>query len=121
LRELYSVPAPELLLEPLRCSIKPRELEKSANEVPLKISNLRTEAGVHGAARLISEIVVEKLLPGSLNASQCSSPDAPETKAIPFPKPRSDLLNRQGAKGAKGVEGAEQPAETISQRDDFTE
>ena len=53
--------APELLLEPLRRTIKQRALEKSANEVQLKISNLRSEAGALGAARLISEIVVEKL------------------------------------------------------------
>jgi len=53
--------APELFLEPLKRTIKQRALEKSANEVQLKISTLGSEAGALGAARLISEIVVERL------------------------------------------------------------
>jgi glucokinase len=53
--------APELFLDPLRRNIKQRALEKSANEVQLKISTLGSEAGALGAARLISEIVVERL------------------------------------------------------------
>ena len=53
--------APELFLEPLRRTIKQRALEKSANEVQLKISTLGSEAGALGAGRLISEIVVERL------------------------------------------------------------
>jgi predicted NBD/HSP70 family sugar kinase len=58
--------APELFLEPLRRTIKQRALEKSANEVTLKISNLGSEAGALGAGRLISEIVVERLYRDSL-------------------------------------------------------
>jgi predicted NBD/HSP70 family sugar kinase len=53
--------APELFLEPLKRTIKQRALEKSANEVQLKISTLGSEAGAVGAGRLISEIVVERL------------------------------------------------------------
>jgi glucokinase-like ROK family protein len=53
--------APELFLEPLKRTIKQRALEKSANEVELKISTLGSEAGALGAGRLISEIVVERL------------------------------------------------------------
>ncbi len=53
--------APELFLEPLQRTIKQRALEKSANEVQLKISTLGSEAGALGAGRLISEIVVERL------------------------------------------------------------
>ncbi|MGA8214851.1 MAG: ROK family protein, partial [Candidatus Sulfotelmatobacter sp.] len=53
--------APELFLEPLKRTIKQRALEKSANEVQLKISTLGSEAGALGAGRLISEIVVERL------------------------------------------------------------
>ncbi|MGC2260537.1 MAG: ROK family protein [Candidatus Sulfotelmatobacter sp.] len=53
--------APELFLEPLKRTIKQRALEKSANEVRLKISTLGSEAGALGAGRLISEIVVERL------------------------------------------------------------
>jgi predicted NBD/HSP70 family sugar kinase len=53
--------APELFLEPLKRTIKQRALEKSANEVQLKISALGSEAGALGAGRLISEIVLESL------------------------------------------------------------
>lgn len=53
--------APELFLDPLKRTIKQRALEKSANEVQLKISTLGSEAGALGAGRLISEIVVERL------------------------------------------------------------
>jgi glucokinase-like ROK family protein len=58
--------APELFLEPLKRTIKQRALEKSANEVQLKISSLGSEAGALGAGRLISEIVVERLYLGTL-------------------------------------------------------
>lgn len=60
--------APELLLEPLKRTIKQRALEKSANEVQLKISRLGSEAGALGAGRLISEIVVQRLYMGN---TQC--------------------------------------------------
>lgn len=53
--------APELFLDPLKRTIRQRALEKSANEVQLKISPLGSEAGALGAARLISEIVLQKL------------------------------------------------------------
>ncbi len=53
--------SPELFLDPLKRTIRQRALEKSANEVQLSISNLGSEAGALGAARLISEIVVERL------------------------------------------------------------
>jgi predicted NBD/HSP70 family sugar kinase len=53
--------APELFLEPLKRTIRQRALEKSANEVQLKISNLGSEAGALGAGRLISETVVTQL------------------------------------------------------------
>ena len=61
--------APELFLEPLKRTIKQRALEKSANEVQLKISTLGSEAGALGAGRLISEIVIERLYLGSLRMS----------------------------------------------------
>jgi predicted NBD/HSP70 family sugar kinase len=53
--------APELFLDPLKRAIKQRALEKSANEVQLKVSNLRGEAAALGVARLVSELVMEKL------------------------------------------------------------
>ncbi len=57
--------APEMFLEPLSRTIKQRALEKSANEVQLKISMLGSEAGALGAARLISGIVVKELFQAS--------------------------------------------------------
>lgn len=59
--------APELFLEPLKRTIKQRALEKSANEVQLKISTLGSEAGALGSGRLISEIVVDRLYQDSEN------------------------------------------------------
>lgn len=53
--------APEPVLDLLKRTIRQRALEKSANEVQLKISPLGSEAGALGAARLISEIVLQKL------------------------------------------------------------
>lgn len=53
--------APELFLEPLKRTIRQRALEKSANEVQLKISTLGSEAGALGAGSLISESVIAKL------------------------------------------------------------
>ncbi len=53
--------APELFLEPLKRIIRQRALEKSANEVQLKISKLGGEAAALGAGRLISETVVTEL------------------------------------------------------------
>ncbi len=61
--------APDLFLEPLKRTIKQRALEKSANEVQLKISTLGSEAGALGAGRLISEIVLERLYLGNLRMS----------------------------------------------------
>jgi predicted NBD/HSP70 family sugar kinase len=39
------------------------DLEKSANEVELKVSTLGSEAGAVGAARLISENALDRLYP----------------------------------------------------------
>jgi len=53
--------AGDLLLEPLKNVIRQRALEKSANEVQLKISTLGSEAGALGAARVVSEKVLARL------------------------------------------------------------
>jgi N-acetylglucosamine repressor len=53
--------AHDLLLERLRQVIRQRALEKSANEVQLKISALGGEAAALGAARLISREILEDL------------------------------------------------------------
>jgi glucokinase-like ROK family protein len=49
------------LVEPLKRVIKQRALERSANHVQLRVSNLGGEAGAVGAARAISENVIESL------------------------------------------------------------
>jgi N-acetylglucosamine repressor len=53
--------APQLLSDPLRRVIKQRSLEKSANEVQLKVSSLGEEAGALGASRLIAGRVLKTL------------------------------------------------------------
>lgn len=53
--------APQFLLETLKRPLKQRALEKLANEVQLKVSSLGGEAGALGAARLISERILEQL------------------------------------------------------------
>lgn len=53
--------APQLLLEELKRPMKQRALEKSANEVELKVSTLGSEAGALGAARLVSERALDRL------------------------------------------------------------
>jgi predicted NBD/HSP70 family sugar kinase len=49
------------LLDPLRRVLKQRALERSANQVQLRVSDLGGEAGALGAARAISEKVIERL------------------------------------------------------------
>lgn len=56
--------APQLLIEELKRPTKQRALEKSANEVELKVSTLGSEAGALGAARLISQTALEYLYAG---------------------------------------------------------
>jgi glucokinase len=53
--------APQLLLDALKRPLRQRALEKSANEVQLKVSRLGAEAGALGAARLISEKILDNL------------------------------------------------------------
>jgi glucokinase-like ROK family protein len=55
---------PQLLEDPLRRIIKQRSLEKSANEVQLKVSPLSGEAGALGASRLIAERILNDLYIG---------------------------------------------------------
>jgi predicted NBD/HSP70 family sugar kinase len=53
--------APQLLSDPLKRMIRQRSLEKSANDVLLKVSPLGSEAGALGAARVISVQALEDL------------------------------------------------------------
>lgn len=55
---------PQLLEDPLRRIIKQRSLEKSANEVQLKVSPLSGEVGALGASRLIAERILNDLYVG---------------------------------------------------------
>jgi N-acetylglucosamine repressor len=52
---------PQLLSDPLRRIIKQRSLEKSANELELRVSPLGGEAGALGASRLIAEKILDDL------------------------------------------------------------
>ncbi len=52
---------PQLLSDPLRRIIKQRSLEKSANEVELKVSSLGGEACALGVSRLIAEKILDDL------------------------------------------------------------
>jgi glucokinase-like ROK family protein len=52
---------PQLLADPLRRIIKQRSLERSANEVELKVSTVGGEASAVGAARLIAEKILDDL------------------------------------------------------------
>jgi len=52
---------PQLLADPLRRTIKQRSLERSANEVELKVSTLGGEASAMGAARLVAEKILADL------------------------------------------------------------
>jgi predicted NBD/HSP70 family sugar kinase len=47
--------APQLLADPLQRIIRQRSLEKSANDVQLRVSPLGAEAGALGAARMIAD------------------------------------------------------------------
>jgi predicted NBD/HSP70 family sugar kinase len=53
--------AATILLDPLQRIIKRHALEKSANEVQLKVSSLESDAGAVGATRLISQAVLPSL------------------------------------------------------------
>ena len=53
--------AHDLILERLRQVVRQRALEKSANELELKVSTLGEEAAALGAARLVSEEILEDL------------------------------------------------------------
>lgn len=55
------------LIDPLRRVIKQRALERSANQVQLRVSTLGGEAGAVGAARAMSKCVVEELFTRTLD------------------------------------------------------
>lgn len=53
--------APQLLSDPLKRIIRQRSLEKSANDVQLRVSPLGDEAGALGASRIIASKALEDL------------------------------------------------------------
>jgi predicted NBD/HSP70 family sugar kinase len=60
--------APQLLTDPLRRVIRQRSLEKSANDVQLKVSALGSEAGALGASRVVSVRALEDLYRAQVRA-----------------------------------------------------
>jgi predicted NBD/HSP70 family sugar kinase len=54
------------LVDPLKRVIKQRALERSANQVQLRVSTLGSEGGAIGAARVISESVIERVFRATL-------------------------------------------------------
>lgn len=60
--------APQLLTDPLKRVIRQRSLEKSANDVQLKVSSLGSEASALGASRVISVRALEGIYRSQLNA-----------------------------------------------------
>ncbi|UWZ85829.1 ROK family transcriptional regulator [Occallatibacter riparius] len=60
--------APHLLSDPLKRVIRQRSLEKSANDVQLRVSSLGSEAGALGASRVISVAALERLYRSQLHA-----------------------------------------------------
>jgi hypothetical protein len=60
--------APQLLSDPLKRVIRQRSLEKSANDVQLKVSSLGSEASALGASRVVSVRALEDLYRSRLNA-----------------------------------------------------
>jgi glucokinase-like ROK family protein len=64
---------PQLLADPLRRIIKQRSLERSAQEVELKVSILGGEASAIGAARLIAEKILDDLYVNWSNAPHHSA------------------------------------------------
>ena len=67
--------APHLLSDPLRRVIRQRSLEKSANDVHLKVSALGSEAGALGASRVISVRALEDLYRANLVPERAFKPN----------------------------------------------
>jgi predicted NBD/HSP70 family sugar kinase len=53
--------APDLLIESIRRTVRERAMEKAANDVTLMVSPLTGDAGARGAARLVSESILESI------------------------------------------------------------
>lgn len=62
--------APQLLADPLRRVIRQRSLEKSSNDVQLRISPLGGEAGAFGASRMIAVRALDDLYQRSRSHAQ---------------------------------------------------
>lgn len=60
----------DLLLGPLQRVVKQRALEKSANEMQLKVSSLGSEAAALGSAHLISQVVLPSLFLDKMESSR---------------------------------------------------
>ena len=71
---------PQLIADPVRRIIKQRSLERSAQEVELKVSTLGAESSALGAARLIGERIIGDLFVNwSVKAADPGAIPAPKT------------------------------------------
>jgi predicted NBD/HSP70 family sugar kinase len=68
--------APQLLADPLRRIIRQRSLEKSANDVHLRVSPLGAEAGALGASLMIADHALSRLYLRSDPGEPTITPDA---------------------------------------------
>ena len=88
--------APQLLSDPLRRIIRQRSLEKSANDVQLRISPLGAEAGALGAARMIAVRALADLHRRAVShPEQIAAPDltdAPSRGDTPAESARGRLI-----------------------------
>ena len=74
---------PQLIADPVRRIIKQRALERSAQEVELKVSALGGEASALGAARLIAEKIIGDLFVNwPAKAGEAIASPAPKNRTI---------------------------------------
>jgi predicted NBD/HSP70 family sugar kinase len=82
--------APQLLADPLRRIIRQRSLEKSSNDVQLRISPLGGEAGALGASRMIAVQALNQLYRSTApNAASAAGTEAAEASGSDDARPNS--------------------------------
>ncbi len=83
--------APQLLADPLRRIIRQRALEKSSNDVQLRVSPLGGEAGALGAARMMSSLSLDGLYRRTMG-----QPTSAGVATSPADSPAADDAARPG-------------------------
>jgi predicted NBD/HSP70 family sugar kinase len=90
--------APQLLSDPLRRIIRQRALEKSSNDVQLRVSPLGREAGALGAARMIAVRALADLYTNAVSRSQpVGAPD--QADATAHDRPTQQEISAESAEG----------------------